>query len=62
MALKQPVAAVAAQESTSQPASGQTFSEWLQDPMGSVIAASVATISTFGIVLGGIWSINVALT
>ena len=37
------------------------FVEWLQDPMGSVIAASVATIGSFGVVLSGMWGINVAL-
>lgn len=40
---------------------GQRFIKWVQEPMGSVIAASVATISTFGITLSGIWAINVAL-
>jgi hypothetical protein len=37
------------------------FVEWLQDPMGSVVAASVATIGSFGVVLSGMWAINVAL-
>jgi hypothetical protein len=35
--------------------------EWLQDPMGGVIAASVATIGSFGVVLSGMWAINLAL-
>ncbi|MEE4143607.1 MAG: hypothetical protein V2I26_02325 [Halieaceae bacterium] len=39
----------------------QRFSQWIQDPMGSVIAASVATIGSFGVVLSGMWAINVAL-
>lgn len=34
---------------------------WLEDPLGSIIAASAATIGSFGVVLGGIWAINVAL-
>jgi len=37
------------------------FSRWVEDPMRSVIAASLATMSTLGIVLCGIWAINVAL-
>jgi hypothetical protein len=40
---------------------GQRFGRWLEDPMGGVIAASVATIGSFGVVLSGIWAINVAL-
>ena len=39
----------------------QTFSEWIEDPLGSVIAASVATIGSFGVVISGMWAINVAL-
>jgi hypothetical protein len=34
---------------------------WVEDPMRSVIAASIATMSTLGIVLSGIWAINVVL-
>ena len=36
-------------------------SRWVDDPMRSMIAASLATINTLGIVLCGIWAINVAL-
>lgn len=39
----------------------ERFSQWIQDPLGSVIAASVATIGSFGVVLSGMWAINVAL-
>jgi hypothetical protein len=39
----------------------ERFSQWIQDPMGSVVAASVATIGSFGVVLSGMWAINVAL-
>jgi hypothetical protein len=35
--------------------------KWLEDPMGSVIASSVAVIGSFGIVLSGTWVIHVAL-
>jgi hypothetical protein len=35
--------------------------QWLQDPMGSVIAASVATIGAFGLVLSGTWFISLAV-
>jgi hypothetical protein len=41
--------------------SGQRFIQWIQDPMGSVIAASVATIGSFGVVLSGMWAISLAL-
>lgn len=39
----------------------QRAGDWLQDPMGSVIAASAATIGSFGIVLSGTWFIHLAL-
>ena len=39
----------------------ERFGEWIQDPMGGVIAASVATIGSFGVVLSGMWAINLAL-
>jgi len=35
--------------------------QWIQDPMGSVIAASVAVIGAFGFVLSGSWFIHLAL-
>ncbi len=35
--------------------------EWIQDPMGGVIAASVATIGSFGVVLSGMWFIGLAV-
>jgi len=37
------------------------FSPLVEDPMRLVIAASLATMSTLGIVLGGIWAISMAL-
>lgn len=47
------------------PATTQTLAyrlgQWLQDPMGSVIAASAATIGAFGFVLSGTWFISLAL-
>lgn len=43
------------------PTSHNGFVAWIQEPMGQMIAASVATISTFGIVLSGMWAINLAL-
>ncbi|MCB1845983.1 MAG: hypothetical protein KDI04_01015 [Halieaceae bacterium] len=39
----------------------QRLGHWMQDPMGGVIAASVATIGSFGVVISGMWAINVAL-
>lgn len=41
---------------------GQRFIQWLQDPLGSIIAASVATIGSLGFVLSGIWLVNLALS
>jgi len=37
------------------------FSRLLQDPLGSVVAASAATIGSFGVVIGGIWAISLAV-
>jgi len=37
------------------------FIRWLQDPMGSVVAATVAIIGSFGIVISGSWFIHIAL-
>lgn len=37
------------------------FAEWIQDPMGGVIAASVATMSSLGVVLLGSWSIHMVI-
>jgi hypothetical protein len=34
---------------------------WIQEPMGSVVAASAATMSTLAFVLSGMWLINLAL-
>ncbi len=39
----------------------QRFVQWIQDPMGSVIVASIGTMSTLGVVLSSIWAINFAL-
>ena len=40
---------------------GQRFMEWAQEPLGSLIVASVGTMSTLGVVLSSIWAINVVL-
>jgi hypothetical protein len=39
----------------------QRFGRFIQDPMGAVIAASIATMSTLGLVLSGMWFINFML-
>jgi hypothetical protein len=39
----------------------QRFAEWIHDPMGGVIAASVATIGSLGIVLSGSWLIHMVI-
>jgi hypothetical protein len=38
------------------------FAAWVQDPMNSVVAASVATMSTLGFVLSGSWFISLMLS
>ena len=53
------VAAVAVAE-TKKPLK-QRFAEWIHDPMGGVIAASVATIGSLGIVLSGSWLIHMVI-
>lgn len=51
-----------ANDITQAPAASQGWVErWVDDPKRSVIAASVGTMSTLGIVLSGIWAINAAL-
>ena len=37
------------------------FVQWLQNPMGSIIASSVAVIGSFGFVLSGTWLIHQAV-
>ena len=37
------------------------FVQWLQNPMGQVVASSVAVIGSFGFVLSGTWFIQLAL-
>jgi hypothetical protein len=51
------VAAVAA---TKKPLT-QRFAERIQDPMGGVIAASVATMGSLGVVLAGSWFIHMVI-
>ncbi|MEQ9464982.1 MAG: hypothetical protein RJQ10_15060 [Haliea sp.] len=40
---------------------GQRFIKWAQEPFGSVMVASVATIGSFGFVLSSMWAIQAAL-
>lgn len=40
---------------------GDRVGQWLQDPLGSVVAASAATIGSFGFVLSGMWFISLAI-
>ena len=39
----------------------QRMALWLEDPLGQVVAASVATIGSLGVVLSGIWLVNIAV-
>jgi hypothetical protein len=47
--------------STAQQSLFYRFGQWIQDPMGSVIAASAATIGSFGLVISGMWLISLAV-
>ncbi len=49
-------------EVTTHATTGQRFVQWIQDPLGSIIAASVASIGSLGVVLSGIWFVNLALS
>lgn len=39
----------------------QRFARWIQDPMGSIIAASIAAMGSLGVVMSGIWFVNLAV-
>ena len=41
-----------------QKSSGQRLLAWVEEPLGQIVAASVATIGSFGVVLSGIWFVN----
>ena len=43
------------------PTARERFMNWVQQPLGSVVAASIATMSTLGMVLSGSWLISLAL-
>ena len=40
---------------------GERFVRWLEDPLVSVVAASATTIGSLGIVVSGIWVVNLAI-
>ena len=40
---------------------GTKLGNWIQDPLGSIIAASVAAMGSLGVVLSGAWFIHLAL-
>ena len=42
--------------------SGQRLLAWVEEPLGQIITASVATIGSFGVVLSGIWFVNVLVS
>jgi hypothetical protein len=39
----------------------QRFGDYMQDPLGSIVTATAATIGSFGFVLSGIWFVNLAV-
>ncbi len=49
------VSAVAAAPKTT----GQRFLEWMEEPLGQIVVASMATIGSFGLVMSGIWFVNI---
>jgi hypothetical protein len=49
------------QKNTVEPSLGSRFGTWLQDPLGSIIAASVAAMGSLGVVLSGAWFIHLVL-
>ena len=51
--------AVATAVAVSQKTAGQRLLAWVEEPLGQIVAASVATIGSFGMVLSGIWFVNV---
>lgn len=40
---------------------GSKFARWVQEPLGSIIAASVAAIGSLGVVISGIWVVSLAV-
>ncbi|MFT6051922.1 MAG: hypothetical protein ACI9B9_001565 [Halioglobus sp.] len=44
------------------PSTMHRLGQWIQDPMGSVLFASAATIGSFGVVLSGTWLIGLTLS
>ena len=54
--------ALATQDTTApNETAGSRMAQWIQDPMGSVVTASVSTIGSFGIVVAGIWFISLTV-
>lgn len=43
------------------PSRGQRFIAWIQEPFGSVMLASAASIGSLGIVLSSMWAIQATL-
>lgn len=39
----------------------QRLVDWLEDPMGSVIVASVVAIGSLGVVISGIWVVDAVI-
>jgi hypothetical protein len=49
------------QHAKATPSLGTKLGNWVQDPLGSIIAASVAAMGSLGVVLSGAWFIHLAL-
>jgi hypothetical protein len=54
-------APVKASPTATQASLAYRLGQWIQDPMGSIIAASAASIGAFGFVLSGTWLIHTVL-
>ncbi|MCB1843161.1 MAG: hypothetical protein KDI09_09390 [Halioglobus sp.] len=50
-----------AQKTDGKPSLMQRVGNYMQDPLGSIVTASAATIGSFGFVLSGIWFVNLAV-
>jgi len=40
---------------------GKRLANWIQEPLGSIVAASVTAMGSLGVVLSGAWFIHLAL-
>lgn len=46
---------------TADPSLFHRVCQYMQDPLGSIVTATAATLGSFGFVLSGIWLVNLAV-